>query len=149
MNKLPALISVSDFRLNVASVIKRTQKSEDGLTVITQEGRAAAVLLSLAAYDRIQQIEREREQLLRQLIDSQEAKKEEKLMARKWKSTNGKKLLEVLARRGWVLSNRGTQVFATRGTEEHLITFTEEERLSASLVELWGNWMGLKSDDFE
>ena len=70
-------------------------------------------------------------------------------MARKWTATTGQKLLEALSRRGWIITQRGDLLFASRGQEEHLITFAKEERLSASLVELWSSWMGLRSEDLD
>lgn len=60
MTKLPNMISVTDLRQDAAAVLKRVCRSKEPV-VITQRGRAAAVLLSAEAY---QQAERER-QLLR------------------------------------------------------------------------------------
>lgn len=62
MSKVPELVPVSDLRQDVAAVLKRLQASREPL-VITQRGRAAAVLLSIDAYERIEQ-ERELLQLL-------------------------------------------------------------------------------------
>lgn len=59
MSKVPELVPVSDLRQDVAAVLKRLQASREPL-VITQRGRAAAVLISVAAYERG---ERERELL--------------------------------------------------------------------------------------
>lgn len=63
MPKVPDIVPVSDLRQDVAAVLKRLQATSEPL-VITQRGRAAAVLLSVEAYERG---EHERE-LLRQLV---------------------------------------------------------------------------------
>jgi prevent-host-death family protein len=62
MSKVPELVPVSDLRQDVAAVLKRLQASREPL-VITQRGRAAAVLLSIDVYERIEQ-ERKLLQLL-------------------------------------------------------------------------------------
>ena len=59
MEKVPEIVPVTDLRQDAAKVLKRLSKSRDPL-VITQRGRAAAVLMSLDAYERSQ---RERELL--------------------------------------------------------------------------------------
>jgi prevent-host-death family protein len=53
MPKIPRIVPVTDLRQDAASVLKRLQSSSEPL-VITQRGRAAAVLLSLDAYERSQ-----------------------------------------------------------------------------------------------
>ena len=62
MAKVPKIVPVTDLRQDAAAVLKRLQESEEPL-VITQRGRATAVLLSLDAYERSQQ-ERELLRLL-------------------------------------------------------------------------------------
>lgn len=62
MSKISKLVPVSDLRQDVAAVLKRLRASREPL-VITQRGRAAAVLLSVDAYERREQ-ERELLQLL-------------------------------------------------------------------------------------
>lgn len=62
MAKLPNILPVTDLRQDAAAVLKQVCRSKEPL-VITQRGRAAAVLLSAEAY---QQAEHER-QLLRLL----------------------------------------------------------------------------------
>jgi prevent-host-death family protein len=62
MAKVPRIVPVTDLRQDAAAVLKRLQESEEPL-VITQRGRATAVLLSLDAYERSQQ-ERELLRLL-------------------------------------------------------------------------------------
>ncbi len=62
MAKVPKIVPVTDLRQDAAAVLKRLQQSEEPL-VITQRGRATAVLLNLAAYERSQQ-ERELLRLL-------------------------------------------------------------------------------------
>jgi prevent-host-death family protein len=51
MPRLPKMIPVSDLRDDVADVLRRVQKSREPL-VVTQRGRAAAVLLSVREYER-------------------------------------------------------------------------------------------------
>ena len=63
MAKVPEIIPVTDLRQDAAAVLKRVQASHQPL-VITQRGRAAAIMLSVDAYERG---ERER-QLLRLLV---------------------------------------------------------------------------------
>ena len=63
MAKIPEIIPVTDLCQDAAAVLKRVQTSQQPL-VITQRGRAAAVILSVDAYERG---ERER-QLLRLLV---------------------------------------------------------------------------------
>ncbi len=61
--RIPHIVPVKDLRQDTAAVLKRLQASAQPL-VITQRGRGAAVMLSVAAYERA---ERERE-LLRLLV---------------------------------------------------------------------------------
>ena len=63
MTSIPEIIPVKDLRQDTANVMKRVQSSGRPL-VITQRGRSAAVMLSVAAHERR---ERERE-LLRLLV---------------------------------------------------------------------------------
>ena len=63
MTRIPDIIPVKDLRQDTAAVLNRLQSSPRPL-VITQRGRSAAVMLSVAAYERG---ERERE-LLRLLV---------------------------------------------------------------------------------
>jgi len=60
MVKMPAIVPVSDLRQDAARVLKDLKKSKQPL-LITQRGRATAVLMSLDAYERA---EAERELLL-------------------------------------------------------------------------------------
>ena len=53
MAKIPKIIPVTDLRHDAAAVLKRLQSSHQPL-VITQRGRAAAVLVSIEDYDRSQ-----------------------------------------------------------------------------------------------
>jgi len=57
--KIPDIIPVTDLRQDAASVLKKLQGSADPL-VVTQRGRAIAVIQSVDAYERS---ERERELL--------------------------------------------------------------------------------------
>jgi prevent-host-death family protein len=59
MAKLPNIIPVSDLRQDAAKVLKRVEESGEPV-VITQRGRAAAVMLSVAAFE---QSERDKELL--------------------------------------------------------------------------------------
>ena len=51
MARVPTLIPVSDLRQDVADVLKRVRESREPV-VITQRGRAAAVMLSVREYER-------------------------------------------------------------------------------------------------
>jgi prevent-host-death family protein len=62
MAKLPDIIPVTDLRQDAAAALKRVRGSRQPV-VITQRGRAAAVLLGIEAYE---EAEKER-QLLRML----------------------------------------------------------------------------------
>ena len=63
MSRIPEIVPVKELRQDTAAVLKRVRSSPQPL-VITQRGRGAAVMLSVAAYERS---ERERE-LLRLLV---------------------------------------------------------------------------------
>jgi prevent-host-death family protein len=64
MSKVPAIVPVSDLRDDAANVLDRLKKSREPV-VITQRGRAAAVLLSIEEYERSEH-ERELLRLLAQ-----------------------------------------------------------------------------------
>jgi prevent-host-death family protein len=51
MGRLPGIIPITDLRQDAAAALKRL-KSSGRPFVITQRGRAAAVLLSMEAYER-------------------------------------------------------------------------------------------------
>ena len=53
MTSLPAIIPISDLRQDAAGIIKRVTASDEPV-VITQRGRASAVLVSANAYERTQ-----------------------------------------------------------------------------------------------
>jgi prevent-host-death family protein len=53
MSSLPIIIPISDLRQDAAGIIKRVAAS-DVPVVITQRGRASAVLVSTEAYERVQ-----------------------------------------------------------------------------------------------
>ena len=59
MATVPDIVPVTDLRQNAAAALKRVKSSRQPV-VITQRGRAAAVLLSLESYERS---ERERQLL--------------------------------------------------------------------------------------
>jgi prevent-host-death family protein len=59
MTRIPKIVPVTELRQNAALVLNELQGSEEPL-VITQRGRAAAILLNIDAYERSQ---REREML--------------------------------------------------------------------------------------
>lgn len=63
MAKVPEIIPISDLRQDAAAVLKRVRNSHEPL-IVTQRGRAAAVMLSVKSYE---QVDYER-QLLRQLL---------------------------------------------------------------------------------
>lgn len=62
MNKVPHIVPVTDLRQDAAAILKTLQESGEPY-VITQRGRAAAVLVSIDAYERSQE-ERELLRLL-------------------------------------------------------------------------------------
>jgi prevent-host-death family protein len=51
MPKVPAIIPVTDLRQDAAAALRRIRTTKQPL-VITQRGRAAAVMLSVEAYER-------------------------------------------------------------------------------------------------
>ena len=51
MGKLPNIIPVSDLRQDAAKLLKQLQNSNDPL-IITQRGRATAVILGVDAYEK-------------------------------------------------------------------------------------------------
>ncbi|MBZ5499654.1 MAG: type II toxin-antitoxin system Phd/YefM family antitoxin [Acidobacteriia bacterium] len=51
MAKVPDIIPITDLRKNAAAALKRAKSSKQPV-VITQRGRAAAILLSMEAYER-------------------------------------------------------------------------------------------------
>jgi prevent-host-death family protein len=50
MNKVPRIIPISDLRQDAAAVLRSVKQSKDPV-IITQRGRAAAVMLSVEAYE--------------------------------------------------------------------------------------------------
>ena len=50
MAKVPKIVPISDLRKDAAGVLDRLRRSQEPV-VITQRGRAAAVLLSVDAYE--------------------------------------------------------------------------------------------------
>ena len=93
MSRIPEIVPVKDLRQDTAAVLKRVRSSPQPV-VITQRGRGAAVMLSVAAYERG---ERERE-LLRLLVRG-----EQEIMA-----GVGQDLDEVLAEADAVLAGDGS-----------------------------------------
>jgi prevent-host-death family protein len=59
MARVPRIVPVSDIRQDAAAVLRRVRTSREPL-VITQRGRAAAVIVSIEAYERelLQQLAR-------------------------------------------------------------------------------------------
>jgi prevent-host-death family protein len=51
MAKIPDIIPITDLRQDAAAALKRVRSSKQPV-VITQRGRAAAILLSMEAYER-------------------------------------------------------------------------------------------------
>lgn len=66
-HKVPEIIPVSDLRQDAAAILKRVQSSEEPL-VITQRGRAAAIMLSVEAYERLS----DTQELLNLLVQGEE-----------------------------------------------------------------------------
>lgn len=52
MANVPEIIPVTDLRQDAAAILKRVRSSQQPL-IITQRGRAAAVMLSVEAYERV------------------------------------------------------------------------------------------------
>ncbi|RPI08134.1 MAG: type II toxin-antitoxin system Phd/YefM family antitoxin [Zetaproteobacteria bacterium] len=73
MAKVPTIIPITDLRQDAAAVLRQVRESKEPV-VITQRGRAAAIIMSAEAYERS---ERDRE-LLRLL-----ARGEKEIAARK------------------------------------------------------------------
>jgi len=59
MSKIPGVIPITDLRQDAAAVLKQVRKRKTPL-IVTQRGRAAAVMMSVEAYE---QAEYEREML--------------------------------------------------------------------------------------
>ena len=53
MGKIPMIIPVTDLRQDAAAALERARESGEPI-VITQRGRAAAVMLSVEAYERLE-----------------------------------------------------------------------------------------------
>jgi len=53
MGKLSNIIPVSDLRQNAAKILKKLKKSDDPF-IITQRGRATAVILGVDAYEKLE-----------------------------------------------------------------------------------------------
>jgi len=51
MGKLPNIVPISELRQDAAKVLKQVRESREPL-IITQRGRAAAVMLSVESYER-------------------------------------------------------------------------------------------------
>ena len=51
MSRVPDIVPVSDFRKGAAALLRRVRDSREPV-VVTQRGRAAAVLLSIEEYER-------------------------------------------------------------------------------------------------
>jgi prevent-host-death family protein len=69
MSKVPTIVPISDLREDAANVLDRMRKSREPV-VITQRGRAAAVLVSIEEYERS---EHERELLKLLAVGDKEA----------------------------------------------------------------------------
>lgn len=73
MSKLPSIVPVTDLRQNASEVLKQAAESNEPI-VITQRGRATAVLLSKQEYDRTQN----EFEILRLLVKGEQEIKAEK-----------------------------------------------------------------------
>ena len=51
MSKVPAIVPISDLRKDAANILEQMKRSHDPV-VITQRGRATAVLVSVEEYER-------------------------------------------------------------------------------------------------
>ncbi len=50
MGKIPDIVPISDLRKDAAAILKRVRSSREPV-IITQRGRASAVMLSVTAYE--------------------------------------------------------------------------------------------------
>jgi prevent-host-death family protein len=66
MSKVPAIVPVSDLREDAANVLGRIKKSGQPV-IITQRGRATAVIVSIDEYERVEQ----QREILRLLIQGE------------------------------------------------------------------------------
>jgi prevent-host-death family protein len=64
MAKIPEIIPISELRQDAASVLNRVQNSDEPI-IVTQRGRAAAVMLSIKAFERADHERRLLNELLR------------------------------------------------------------------------------------
>ena len=64
MAKLPQLVPITDLRQDASEVLKRLRASNEPI-IITQRGRAAAVLVSIDAFEQTENKKRLLESLLR------------------------------------------------------------------------------------
>jgi prevent-host-death family protein len=64
MAKIPEIIPVSDLRQDAAAVLKRVHNSREPI-IVTQRGRAAAVMLSVKSYEQFDHEKQILVQLLR------------------------------------------------------------------------------------
>jgi len=53
MAKIPMIVPITDLRQDATSIINRVSKAEEPV-IITQRGRAAAVMVSIEAYEHCQ-----------------------------------------------------------------------------------------------
>ncbi len=53
MNKVPKIVPVTDLRVDAAVILKQLQSSDEPF-IITQRGRATAILFSINAYEKNQ-----------------------------------------------------------------------------------------------
>lgn len=51
MNRIPTIVPVTDLRQDAAAVLKKLRESREPM-IITQRGRAAAVMISIEEYER-------------------------------------------------------------------------------------------------
>jgi prevent-host-death family protein len=54
MTKIPNIVPITDLRQDATSIVKRVSSAREPL-IITQRGRAAAVMVSVEAYEHFQQ----------------------------------------------------------------------------------------------
>ena len=54
MKRVPSIVPITDLRQDAAAVLRKV-RSQRQPTIITQRGRAAAVMLSVEAYERAEQ----------------------------------------------------------------------------------------------
>ncbi len=79
MAKIPNIVPITDLRQDATSIVKRVTSSREPL-IITQRGRAAAVMVSMETYEHTQH----ELEILRLLASGEKESRWAKAMTSKW-----------------------------------------------------------------